>query len=287
MNSSFLQQYWTRQEHQQPLPLHSLSISSNVATIDKEFNQITNPSDAFSSEFSLETNSQSYSNNLLSSSTNVTIKEFCAIEKEDEEKYSFRRRLAACLCSSNYKTCSVAFIIGALMGAIAFSIILTIYLSDDLCINGNTAITFDDLTSGAIPHGYNNINWTNANAYTTATNTSGYYTGIVSGNKTSYNPFGNPMIMKSANSSLFTLYSAAAAAAWCNNLQLTVVGYNSNMIIVNNTFTLQIYTLTYLIFNGYSGLDTVQFSTSNGTSTTGGTCSGRQFAMDNICLTFT
>jgi hypothetical protein len=93
--------------------------------------------------------------------------------------------------------------------------------------------------------------------------------------------------MQCANNSLINLYSAAVAAAWCNNLQLTVVGYNSNVVIVNNTYTLQIYTLAYITFIGYSGLDTIRFSTSGGTTTSNGTCGARQYAMDNICLSFT
>jgi hypothetical protein len=130
------------------------------------------------------------------------------------------------------------------------------------------------------------MNWTNVYAYTVTTNTSGYYTGVVSGNTTSYNAYGDPSAMTSMNGSLFTLYSVAAAAAWCDNLQLTVVGYDSNTIIANNTFTLQIYTVAYIIFSGYSGLNTVTFTTSGGNSSSGGTCTGRQYAMDNICLSF-
>jgi hypothetical protein len=108
------------------------------------------------------------------------------------------------------------------------------------------------------------MNWTNVYAYTVTANTSGYYTGVVSGNTTSYNAYGDTVAMTSMTGSLFTLYSIAAAAAWCYNLQLTVVGYNSNTIIANNTFTLQIYTVAYLIFSGYSGLDKVTFTTSGG-----------------------
>ncbi len=97
------------------------------------------------------------------------------------------------------------------------------------------------------------------------------------------------MTMKSANSSLITLYSAVAAAAWYDNLQLTVVGYHSNATIINNTFTLQVFTVSYLTFIGYSRLDTIIFSTSGGTqnAVVNGTGSGEHFTMDNICLSFT
>jgi hypothetical protein len=45
--------------------------------------------------------------------------------------------------------------------------------------------------------------------------------------------------------------------------------------------------VSYLTFNGYSGLDTVIFTTSGGTKDPAAASSGTQFAMDNICLTFT
>jgi hypothetical protein len=140
----------------------------------------------------------------------------------------------------------------------------------------------------AIPSGYNNINWTNAYAafkYFFAV--SGYNTAAVSGNQTLFNGFGNPMTMTNAISSLFTLHSAAAAAAWDDNLQLTIVGYRSNVVIANNTFILQVFTVSYLTFSGYSQLDTAVFSTSGGTLNPTVSSSGTHFAIDNLCLSFT
>lgn len=97
------------------------------------------------------------------------------------------------------------------------------------------------------------------------------------------------MSMQTANGSLITLYSAAVAAAWMDNLQLTVVGYHSNAIIINNTFTLQVFTLSNLTFSGYQGLDTITFTTSGGTqnAVVNANLTGRFFGMDNICLSFT
>jgi hypothetical protein len=146
------------------------------------------------------------------------------------------------------------------------------------CSNGDTVLTFDDLTSGeSVPNGYGNIVWRNPYVATNANNTNGYYTGAVSRPNTIFNPLGYPMTMKSANSSLITLHSAAAAAAWDDNLQLTVVGYRSNVVIVTNTFTLQVFTVSYLTFIGYTGLDKIEFKTSD----------DENFAMDNVCLSFT
>lgn len=151
---------------------------------------------------------------------------------------------------------------------------------------GNVGITFDDLT-GSIPAGYNNINWANAAITTPASNTSGYYTGRVSGTKDVFNSGGSPMTMTSAtNNSPFTLYSIAIAAAWYDNLQLKVDGYNSNVVIVSNTYTLQVWTVSYITFSGYTGLDKVIFSTSGGTKNANVGGSGTHFGMDNICLSF-
>jgi hypothetical protein len=94
------------------------------------------------------------------------------------------------------------------------------------------------------------------------------------------------MNMTSANGRLFILNSAVAAAAWYDNLLLTVTGYHSNVIIQNQTFILQVFTASYLIFSGYLGLDTVVLSTSGGTLNPYVTGDGTQFEMDNICLTF-
>jgi hypothetical protein len=102
-----------------------------------------------------------------------------------------------------------------------------------------------------------------------------------------FNGFGNPMTMTSNNSCLMTLYSLAAASAWCDNLQLTIVGYKSNVIIVTNTYTLQVFTVSYLTFTGYTGLDTIIFTTSGGTKNPVLIGNGTQFGMDNIYLSFT
>jgi hypothetical protein len=151
-------------------------------------------------------------------------------------------------------------------------------------------VTFDDLPSTelSVPNGYNNINWGNGyylNRYTIG-NANGYYTATVSGNNSLYNGNGSPMNMRSANGRLFILNSAVVAAAWYDNLTLTITGYHSSSIIQNQTFTLQVFTASYLNFSGYSGLDTVIFTTSGGTQNPNVNGHGRQFGMDNICLTF-
>ncbi len=93
--------------------------------------------------------------------------------------------------------------------------------------------------------------------------------------------------MKSTSNSLINLYSLAVAAALNDNLQLTIVGYNSNVVIMNTTYTIQVFTVSYLTFIGYTGLDTIKFTASGGTKNPVVSGSGTYFGMDNICLSFT
>jgi hypothetical protein len=62
--------------------------------------------------------------------------------------------------------------------------------------------------------------------------------------------------------------------------------YAALLVIINNTYTLQVFTLSNITFTGYSGLDTVIFSTSGGTQNPIVNGSGRHFGMDNVCLNF-
>jgi hypothetical protein len=151
-------------------------------------------------------------------------------------------------------------------------------------------VTFDDIPANLsfIPNCYDNIHWENGYyVYGSVNgNASGYHTAAVNESNLLYNGGGNPMTMTSADGRLFILNSAVVAAAWNDNLLLTVVGYHSNVIIQNQTFILEVFTASYLNFSGYSGVDTVVFSTSGGTKNPHVVASGMQFGMDNICLTF-
>ena len=94
------------------------------------------------------------------------------------------------------------------------------------------------------------------------------------------------MTITSTNGRLFKLNSVVAAAAWNDNLSLVVTGYHSNTMIHNWTFTLQVFTASYLNFSGYSSLDTMIFSTSGGTLNPNVIYTGEQLGMDNFCFTF-
>ncbi|CAF1486847.1 unnamed protein product [Adineta ricciae] len=160
------------------------------------------------------------------------------------------------------------------------------------CVTGKALITFDDLSLKSqelIPNGYRNINWDNADIALSsdpAIGGSGMVTVMISGNAAAFNERASALTIKGTNGSRFTLYSGAFAAVWSDNLQLQVVGYRSNTIIANNIYTLQVFNVSYITFDGYSRLDSVVFSTSAGTHNLDVVGSGRHFGMDNLCLTF-
>ncbi len=131
-----------------------------------------------------------------------------------------------------------------------------------------------------------NISWSNAYAleYNCWGNPSGYYTVAVSRSIVMYGCGGSSTTMKSTKNSLINLYSLFVAASWYDNLQLTMVGYKSNVVIVNNTYTLQVFTLSNSTFIGYTGLDTIIFTTSDGTQHPSLPASGSFFGMDKIII---
>lgn len=94
------------------------------------------------------------------------------------------------------------------------------------------------------------------------------------------------MTISSATGRFFSFYSVAITAAWNDNLQISIAGYKSNTIITNNTFTVQVFTVSHLTFTGYTSLDTIIFTSYGGTQNSIVNGSGIHFVMDNICLTF-
>ena len=102
-------------------------------------------------------------------------------------------------------------------------------------------ITFDDLTGTSlpVPAGYDNLTWSNfyylnGVAYGQP---SGFAAGVVSTNNVAYNNGGAPAAISS--SAPFTLVSAYLTAAWNDNLQVEVQGYNGATLSYDNTYTLE------------------------------------------------
>lgn len=155
------------------------------------------------------------------------------------------------------------------------------------CPSNATLITFDTILTGtSIPNGYNNLTWTCAQSRQPTTNDGGSLTAMVTAPTIVFNGLGLPMTIQSATGSFFNLYSFAVAATWRDNLQLTVAGYRSNVTIALNTYTLQVFSVSYLTFTGYVRLDKIIFTASGGTPHPNLSGTIQVFAIDNLCLGF-
>lgn len=155
------------------------------------------------------------------------------------------------------------------------------------CPSITTTINFDDLSSGvSVPNGYNNMNWTSASCHAGSSTSGGYVTATVSSPNSIFNAFAAPMTIASTTGCTFTLLSAAVAAAWNDNLQLRVVGYFSGTIVASHIYTLQVFSISNLAFNGFSGIDHVIFTSSGGTKNPSVTSSGTHFAMDDLQISY-
>jgi len=150
-----------------------------------------------------------------------------------------------------------------------------------------TLITFDDLSGSVldVPTGYGNLNWYNFGYLNGVTaGLSGYNAAVISVSNVVYNGGGSNAVISS--STPFDLFSAYLTAAWRDNLQVEVQGYNGTSLIYDNTYILSATAPMLIPFN-YLGVTSVQFSSSGGTAHSAGYSeSGTQFAMDNLSVFF-
>ncbi len=146
-------------------------------------------------------------------------------------------------------------------------------------------ITFDDLidTSLQVPAGYHNLTWSNFYYLNGVTygEQSGFAAGEISTNNVAYNNGGT--LAAIVSSAQFNLLSAYLTAAWDDNLQVEVRGYNGSALNYDNTYTLSATNPTLISFN-YAGVTLVQFTTSGGVHHTGYSGNGSEFVMDNVNL---
>jgi hypothetical protein len=142
--------------------------------------------------------------------------------------------------------------------------------------------TFDDLPGGPapVPNGYLGVNWNNI-SYGSAPANSGYVPGTISSPHIAYNPGGTAANINSPNP--FDLHSAYFTAAWNDNLQLRVQGYNRGNLIYDQTYTLQATMPTFINFD-FLGVTEVDFTTSGGVPHAGYTGAGTHFVLDNILI---
>jgi uncharacterized repeat protein (TIGR03803 family) len=145
-------------------------------------------------------------------------------------------------------------------------------------------ITFDDLPYRytPVPAGYNSLNWSNFYYLNGVVSpSSGYNAGMVSIPKVAYNGYGAPAAISA--SAPFAFLSAYLTAAWNDNLQVEVQGYNGSTLSYDNTYTLSATSPTLIAFN-YLGVTSVHFISSGGTPHAGYRGGGSQFVMDNVSV---
>ena len=82
----------------------------------------------------------------------------------------------------------------------------------------------------------------------------------------------------------FSIKSFVAAAAWNNNLQLSMTGERSGVRVHNQTVILQVKSATNIVLD-WKDIDKITFETFGGTPAVTSREPGTHFAMDNLCIT--
>lgn len=161
--------------------------------------------------------------------------------------------------------------------------LLTFLLLCSIATQADT-LNFDDLSDfSSVPSGYGSLEWDNFTALNTSTYyipESGYVNGMVSPNNVLFNGYG--LMASISNTTPFSLVGMYLTAAWNNNLNVDITGYNGEdqiytySLILNTDgptlVTLNWTDLTRVTFNSYGGVD----------AGLGG--GGVQFALDDLIL---
>jgi photosystem II stability/assembly factor-like uncharacterized protein len=155
--------------------------------------------------------------------------------------------------------------------------------------NNTTLIVFDDLpenTSGIpVTNGYAGLNWNNfyeTDGLNFAAGNSGYHAGVVSTNNLIADGLGNPASI--TNSTPFGLVSGYFTAAWNDNLQLEIQGYNGGVLVYDVTNILSATNSTFISLN-FLSVTRVTFIPSGGTPHLAyGPSSAQHFAADNLLV---
>jgi hypothetical protein len=156
-------------------------------------------------------------------------------------------------------------------------------------------ITFEDLPEFTIvPDGYHGLNWRygngGADGWRALTNTyydasygvTGYNLGVVSPDMVAYNRFGDPVSF-SAVSGTLTFNSVYLTAAWRSDLAVLVEGLLGGSTIYSDNVILALPTGPTLFTFDWSGIDTVRFTPTGGTSYYA-TGDGTHLVFDNITV---
>ncbi len=110
----------------------------------------------------------------------------------------------------------------------------------------------------------------------------GYTTGLTSGIFVALNSFGKQLsITTPVAGQYFQLNSMVLAAAWNNNLVVTITGLRSNAVIYQRVVTVQVTSKT-TVNTQWSGIDKVTFDSAGGTPVANLSGIGTTFVLDNL-----
>jgi hypothetical protein len=135
-----------------------------------------------------------------------------------------------------------------------------------------------------VPNGYGGFNWSNmrlADGSRSATQGSGYDTGRVSGNFTTYNSGGATGSTATMGTQLFNFEGAYLTAAWNTGLNIQVKGFLDGVLQYDTTVIVDTTGPTWFDFS-YAGIDFLEFRSFGGVDAGPDSGSGTQFAMDNF-----
>jgi hypothetical protein len=155
-----------------------------------------------------------------------------------------------------------------------------------------TLITFDDIpgqlpTTGIVPNGYNNLNWTNTQYVNASTMPiSGYQSAVSSPPFVAYNLGGSTIQITTANGTRFAFNSIILASAWRDNLLWTISGYRAGVNLLVGGMTLFAMNKTILTCGVCSNWDTFFMTSSGGTPRPGLSQNTTEFVFDNLCISF-
>ncbi len=156
-----------------------------------------------------------------------------------------------------------------------------------------TFVTFDDIanqshTSGIIPNGYKNLNWTNGeyiNVSTILTN-SGYMKGVQTQPFVLNNPTDGNVIITTTNGTRFSFDSLYLTSAWRDFLIVTMTTIRANFITSTSVYTAMTSYATYIYCNFCTNIDTIILQAEGGIPHANFTQNGIQFIIDNLCISF-
>lgn len=157
-------------------------------------------------------------------------------------------------------------------------------------LNLDTIATGSNTQLSTIPNGYGGLNWVNAGIMNSTWERvfygwNGYATALTSGIFVGFNAGAGQMSMSVPIGQYFQLNSISLAAAWRNNLALTITATRSGAVIYRTVINLQVTSRTTLYTLKWSGIDKVTFESSGGTIYPNLAGTGTHFAFDDIDIT--